>query len=120
MHKGNAVIHQSLERRPHLIPAGIAALMLLGALGDWPYGYYQLLRFVVCGAGTYIAWLSYHSKYPWAVWLFAFVAILFNPLAPVHLSRATWGLLDLFCAGLFLMAAAAKRQNVGDQSSVSP
>jgi hypothetical protein len=100
-----------IERRPQLIPAVIAALMLLVAVGDRPYDYYQLLRFVVCGAGAYIAWLSYHSKYPWAVWLFGFVAILFNPLAPVHLSRATWGLLDLVCAGLFLLAAAVKRQS---------
>jgi len=93
---------------------------VIALLGDWPYGYYQLLRVVVCGAGAYIAWLSHHSKYPWAVWVFGFVAILFNPLAPVHLPRATWGLLDLVCAWLFLAAAAAKRQNVGDQSSVSP
>lgn len=100
-----------IDRRPHLIPAAIAALMLLAALGDWPYGYYQLLRFVVCGAAAYVAWLSYHSKYPWTVWVFGFVAILFNPLAPVHLSRATWGLLDLVCAALFVLAAATRRQS---------
>lgn len=97
-----------LARRPHLIPAVIAALMLLAALGDWSYGYYQLLRFVVCGAGAYAAWLSYHfSKYVWAVWLFGFVAILFNPLAPVHLSREIWQLVDLACAVLFIAAAIA-------------
>jgi len=35
-----------VKERPHLIPCVIAALTLLGALGQWPYGYYQLLRFV--------------------------------------------------------------------------
>jgi len=99
--------NELIERRPHLIPAVIAALMLLMALGDWPYGYFQLLRFVVCGAGAYVAWVSYHAKYPWAVWLFGFIAVLFNPLAPVHLSRATWQPVDLVCAVLFLLAAAA-------------
>jgi hypothetical protein len=85
--------------------------MLLAALGDWPYGYFQLLRFVVCGAGAYVAWVSYHSRYAWAAWPFGFVAILFNPLAPVHLSRATWQPVDLACAALFLLAAATRRQS---------
>jgi len=95
---------QWLDRRPHLIPAAIAGLMLLAALGDWPYGYYQLLRFVVCGVGGYVAWLSYHSKHLWAAWLFGFVAVLFNPLAPFHLSREIWQPVDLASAVLFLMA----------------
>ena len=56
------VARRLLEGRPHLIPATIAALMLLAAVGDWPYGYYQLLRFIICAAGAYVAWLSYHSK----------------------------------------------------------
>ena len=48
-----------MEKRPHLIPSLIAAVMLLGALVDWPYGYYQLLRFVVFGAAGYIVYLIY-------------------------------------------------------------
>jgi hypothetical protein len=97
------------DKRPHLIPAVIAALMLLAALGDWPYGYYQLLRVVVCGAGAYIAWLSYHSRYPWAAWLFGFVAVLFNPFAPIHLSRGTWQPVDFVCAVLFVLAATVAK-----------
>ena len=42
---------------PQLIPAMIPALMLFVAMGAWPFGYYQLLRFVVCGPGTYVGWL---------------------------------------------------------------
>jgi len=26
------------DKHPHLIPAVVAALMLFGALGQWPYG----------------------------------------------------------------------------------
>ena len=47
-----------LKKRPHLIPAVIAAIMLLLALASWPCGYYQLLRFVVCGIAGYIVVLS--------------------------------------------------------------
>lgn len=48
-----------LQKRPHLIPGAIAALMLFGALGHCPYGYYQLFRFIVCGVGAYVAFMAY-------------------------------------------------------------
>ncbi len=90
------------EKRPHLVPVMLAALMLLGALADWPYGYYQLLRFVVCGVAAYIAFLGYSAGKLWVAWVFGFVAILFNPLIPIHLSREIWQTIDVVCALLFI------------------
>jgi len=80
---------QLLNNRPHLIPVIIAALMLLLALASWPYGYYQLLRFVACGVAVYVAFMAYNWQKMWATWLFGFIAVLFNPLIPIHLSRET-------------------------------
>ncbi len=94
-----------LEKRPHLIPAIIAAIMLLWALASWPYGYYQLLRFIVCAISVYIAYMAYNWQKVWAVWLFGFVAILFNPFAPIHLSREFWQPIDIVCAILFIAIA---------------
>ena len=93
-----------LQKRPHLIPAIIAAVMLFGALGRWPYGYYQLLRFVVCGVSVYVAYTAYTWQKMWAVWLFGFIAVLFNPLIPIHLSREAWQPIDSICAILFLFS----------------
>jgi hypothetical protein len=92
-----------LQKRPHLIPAIIAAVMLLGSLADWPYGYYQLLRFVVCGVSVYVAYTAHTWHKMWAVWLFGPIALLFNPLVPIHLSREIWQLIDVICAIIFLM-----------------
>jgi len=92
-----------LQERPHLIPCIIAALALLGALGDWPYGYYQLLRFVVCGVGAYVAYRAYNWQKIWATWLFGIIAVLFNPLIPIHLSREIWQPIDLICAIVFIV-----------------
>jgi len=92
-----------LENRPHLIPAVIAAIALLGALAPWPYGYYQLLRFVVCGVAIYIAYMAYNWKKIWAMWLFGFIALLFNPLIPIYLSREIWQVIDVICAVLFIV-----------------
>jgi hypothetical protein len=93
-----------LEKRYHLIPSIIASIMLFLAMAPCPYGYYQLLRFVVCGAAVYVAVTAYSWQKMWAAWLFGFIAILFNPLIPVHLSRELWQPIDLISAILFLVA----------------
>jgi hypothetical protein len=94
-----------MEKRPHLIPAIAVALMLFGALASWPYGYYQILRFVVCGVGAYIAYMAYNWQKVWAMWLFGVIAILFNPIVPIHLARDIWQPIDLMCALLFVAIA---------------
>lgn len=91
-----------LQKRPHLIPALIAAIMLLAALARWPYGYYQLLRFVTCGVATYIAYSAYQWQKIWAVWLFGFVAVLFNPFLKIHFDRDVWQFLDVITAVVFI------------------
>jgi len=91
-----------LEKRPHLIPCLIAALMLFGALAYWPYGYYKLLRFVTCVAGVYVVYKAYNWQKMWAVWLFGFIALLFNPLIPIHLTHEIWQPIDFICAILFI------------------
>lgn len=114
--EGDKMSESILERRPQLILAMIAAAMLVGALGPWPYGYYQLLRFVTCGVAVYIAFLGYNWKKIWAVWLFGFVAVLFNPLISIHLSRELWQPIDLLCGLLFAGVAVAWKKPVAGES----
>lgn len=80
----------------------VATLFLFLAIADgWPYGFFTLLRFVVCASTIFLAWRSYVStKTNWA-WVFVFISILFNPLIPVHLPRDTWVIIDII-VGLFL------------------
>ncbi|HUU19867.1 MAG TPA: DUF6804 family protein [Sedimentisphaerales bacterium] len=101
---------QLTKKRPYLIPAAVAALMLFGALGQWPYGYYQLLRIVVCGISVYIAFSAYNWQKLWVTWLFGFIALLFNPLIPIHLSREIWQPIDVLCGILFLYVIAMLRK----------
>ena len=91
------------SRRPHLLPSLIAAAMLLGALGKWPYGYYQLMRWVVCAVAVFVAYGSSTYKQTWGIWVFAFVAVLFNPLVPIHLKRDAWQVIDVMTAAVFLV-----------------
>jgi len=94
-----------MEKRPHLIPAIIAALILLGALGDWPYGYYQLLRWITCGAAVFVAFMAYNWQKVWVMWLFGIIAVLFNPLVPIHMTKELWQPIDVIFALLFAIVA---------------
>jgi len=98
------------ETRPHAIPAAVAALTLFAALGQWPYAYYMLLRLVVCGAGAYIALVMYRWRRPGLAWVFGLVAVLFNPVVVIHLSRDLWQLIDAICGILFALLVIAVKQ----------
>ena len=44
--------------------------------------------------------------------LFGFIAVLFNPLIPIHLSREIWQPIDVVCATLFVVIAVVLKQPV--------
>mgnify|MGYP001072638627 CR=1 FL=1 len=100
----NSPVVNWTKRRPHWIPSLIAAIMLLAALGKWPYGYFILLRWVVTASAVFVAIVALNTKQYWGIWLFGLLAILFNPIAPVHLNRTTWQPIDVVTAGIFVAA----------------
>jgi FtsH-binding integral membrane protein len=86
----------------------VAGIFLLGALGTWPYAYYQLLRWVVCGAAVYVVYLGLESKtdHKGIGWLMMVViAVVFNPIAPIYFPKGTWSVLDLVAAIFFFAYA---------------
>lgn len=90
------------ETKPHAIPAVAAAVLLVVALGQHPYGYYTFLRWAVTIAALVVAWVAWRSPQQWATWPFVGTAVLFNPIAPVYLDRETWRPIDIICAIAFL------------------
>lgn len=68
-----------LNKKKNII-VSIAALFLFAALIDgWPYGFFTLLRFVVFAATAYVTWMAYEQQKEKWVWIFGFLAVLFNP-----------------------------------------
>lgn len=89
-----------------------AAIMLFLALGRLPYGYYTLLRFVVCGTTAYGAYLaSTEQKKPAWVWTFGIIAVLFNPFIPIHLTRDIWAVIDVAVALLLIVSLLFLRES---------
>lgn len=81
--------------------------LLLAVVGDWPYGYFILLRFCVCGTAAYLALSAKTlnlSGWQWTMWG---IALLFNPLIPFYMDRSSWQLLDLVAVPIFLVSAFA-------------
>ncbi len=103
--------------RPHLVPSLIAAVMLLAALGRWPYGYYKLLRWVVCAAAVFVVVLAVLYEKQWAAWPFGVVALAFNPLIPIHLNRDIWRVVDLLVAVAFIAVIPVLYRPETDASS---
>ncbi len=88
-----------------------AAILLLWALADNPYSYYQFLRWAITIIGAYTAYLAYNKKQNIWIWIFVIIAILFNPLAPFYLSKDTWQLFDFIAAIIFLLSSLKKEEN---------
>ena len=82
----------------------------------WPYGYYMLLRLVVCGVAVYGAVQAHNQDREGWTWLLGGMAVLFNPLIPVHLGKEAWVLIDLISAVLLGVAASIlHRGSLADQ-----
>jgi hypothetical protein len=83
----------------------VTGLLLVIAVADLPYPYYQVLRVVVCGVAGYTAYSSWKQGQQGWAWIFGFIAVLFNPLIPVELMREAWMVIDLAAAAIFFTSA---------------
>jgi len=82
----------------------LSIIMLFGAIAEWPYGYYTFLRWISCITSILVVLQAFEKNIDWAKVVFIVVAVLFNPLAPIYLSRSTWIPLDIATAILFIFA----------------
>ena len=86
--------------------------MLLGALTNYfPFVYYQLMNWIVVGAALTAAWQFYKQKNLWLTWLYAFIAVTFNPLAPLHIQQDIWRIIDIAAAIIIALALVFMKNN---------
>ena len=96
----------------------IAIVMLFWALADNPYGYYQILRWVIAGIAGYSAYLAYKQDNNTWAWIMVITVITFNPIAPFYFDRETWSVLNIIVAGIIFISIfkikvmAKKRDNI--------
>ena len=90
--------------------------MCILALAQLPYGYYTLLRFVVCGVAGWSAYVAFGmEKLGWG-WVLGGIALVFNPLIPIHLAREIWAPIDVAVAVMLLISIAVVRPEEAQES----
>lgn len=83
--------------------------LFLAIIEGWPYGFFTLLRLVVFGTTVYLSWFAYKSERQAWTWVFGFIALVFNPLIPLHLGRDLWKVIDLLVAVFLFISIFAFR-----------
>ena len=83
----------------------IAPLVVLGVgLLPMPYGYYFLSRLVVCGCAIYYAAQFSGQSHATLVWIFGFLAVLYNPIIPIHLgTKGLWIIVNVITVGVLFV-----------------
>ncbi len=84
----------------------IPMFALLFAILPLPYVYYTLLRILITGFSLYCVYLEVNEKYhdeknKWLL-LFGILAIIYNPIVPVHLTKLLWVIINLGSFAVFV------------------
>ena len=80
--------------------------LLLWALARHPIGYYTILRLLTCGVCLYAGYEAIQEKQTGWVFVFGGIALVFQPLVPLRMTRETWKYIDVFTA-LFMIVSIA-------------
>lgn len=97
--------------RTSLLKLAIAVLLIL-CLADMPYGFYQLVRFATAAAFAYLSYDYFRMRKDGYGFLFAALAVLFQPIFKIALGRILWNCIDIIVAVLlvYLIIAAFKKK----------
>lgn len=87
-----------------IVKVAAIVMLLVAALGGQPYGFYTLLRWVVCPICAYTAIHTTAKEQTGWTWVFGTMAALFNPLFVVHLGRSVWVFVNIAAAAILLLS----------------
>ena len=79
------------------------AILFFLCLANMPYGYYEFIRFIALVAFAFLSYKSYEEGNKGLAFIYAALAILFQPLFKIYLGRTLWNIIDVIAA-LFLIA----------------
>ena len=91
----------------------IVVILLLLCLADMPYSFYQLARFVSAAAFAYLSYDYFKLKDDRKGFLFAALAVLFQPFIKISLGRTIWNIVDIVVAAglIYLIIKSLKKKS---------
>ena len=82
----------------------VPTIALVAAVLPLPYGFYMGLRWLIAAASIFLAWKEYElseTRVSTYVVVFGAIALVYNPIMPLHLSKSLWVVLNLITAATF-------------------
>lgn len=103
------------ENQIQILTAGsILVLLLITANVSAPYFYYQIVKLLTTLSLSFLAYKSYIYNSQIFTYIFAFLALLFQPLVPIYFGKEGWVVLDyLTSLILFIYILTLKVKNYG-------
>lgn len=71
-----------------------------------PYGFYVLVRFAAMAVFAYLSYEYFKAKKDGLGFLFAALAVLFQPFFNIYLGRVIWNIVDVIIAILIVYIVA--------------
>ena len=112
------------ENRQTKMPRTLVAVMIV-MLGiallpiRW-YGYYVLLKLVVCGGCGFLAANAYDDGRKHLVWLLGGLAVLYNPIIRFPLGRELWMVINVLTIIVLVAVMKSTKQRGAVQNKDSP
>ena len=88
----------------------LLVILLFGCLVDFPYGYYQFVRFSALVGFGYLAYNANEQGAKNEAFVYLALAILFQPFFKIALGRVLWNGIDVV-VGIGLIVSLFKSDN---------
>ena len=84
---------RAMQKR--VIMALVALAVAVALISSLPYGYYSVMCWLVFASCAWLAIDSYRNGSEGWAWIWGVIAGIYNPLFPVHASRAIWSVVNI-------------------------
>lgn len=89
----------------------ILAILFFMCLIDFPYAFYQLVRFIALIGFGVLAFKAFEKNNQTEMIIYIVLALLFQPLLKVSLGRTLWNIVDVTVALYLLYEVLIKKQS---------
>lgn len=94
----------------------LLSISLLLCLIDFPYGYYQFVRFFATLVFIYLAYNLKEKNKKIEIFIYISLALLFQPFIKIALGRTLWNIVDVIVALALLMGIQTPASNHKNES----
>lgn len=88
------MIHEKITPLNMFCKATICILLLIAFTVGMPIGYYELIKLVLPGLFGVLAYQSYKDNRNIPAIIFTCIALIFNPIIPLHFKKMEWLQID--------------------------